>query len=44
MEKGLASIPISVFCVDQLDQKQLRFCFAKTDDTLLQAADIINKI
>lgn len=43
-EKGLASIPISVFCVDQLDQKQLRFCFAKTDDTLLQAADIINKI
>lgn len=43
-EKGLASIPISVFCVDQLDQKQLRFCFAKTDDTLLQAAGIINNI
>ena len=43
-EKGLASIPISVFCVDQLDQKQLRFCFAKTDDTLLQAAEIINNI
>ncbi|WP_297760878.1 methionine aminotransferase [uncultured Muriicola sp.] len=43
-EKGLASIPISVFCVDQLDQKQLRFCFAKKDDTLLQAAEIINNI
>ncbi len=43
-EKGLASIPISVFCVDQLDQKQLRFCFAKTDETLLQAAEIINNI
>ncbi len=43
-EKGLASIPISVFCVDQLDQKHLRFCFAKTDDTLLQAAAIINRI
>jgi len=43
-EKGLASIPISVFCVDQLDQQQLRFCFAKTDDTLLQAAEIINTI
>jgi methionine aminotransferase len=43
-EKGLASIPISVFCVDQLDQKHLRFCFAKTDDTLLEAAAIINRI
>ncbi|NNK11159.1 MAG: methionine aminotransferase [Flavobacteriaceae bacterium] len=43
-EKGIASIPISVFNVDQLDQKQLRFCFAKTDDTLLKAAEIINKI
>lgn len=43
-EKGLASIPISVFCLDQLDLKQLRFCFAKTDDTLLQAAEIINRI
>jgi methionine aminotransferase len=43
-EKGLASIPISVFNVDRLDQRQLRFCFAKTDDTLLQAAEIINSI
>lgn len=43
-EKGLASIPISVFCVDQLDQKLLRFCFAKTDETLLQAAEIINAL
>jgi methionine aminotransferase len=43
-EKGLASIPISVFSVDQLDQQQLRFCFAKTDDTLLKAAEIINSI
>ena len=44
LEKGIASIPISVFNEDQLDQKQLRFCFAKTDDTLLKAAEIINKI
>ncbi|MGB5378195.1 methionine aminotransferase [Muriicola sp.] len=43
-EKRLASIPISVFSVDQLDQQQLRFCFAKTDDTLLKAAEIINSI
>lgn len=43
-EKGIASIPISVFNLDQLDQKQLRFCFAKTDDTLMKAAEIINQI
>jgi methionine aminotransferase len=43
-EKGIASIPISVFNENQLDQKQLRFCFAKTDETLLKAAEIINAI
>jgi methionine aminotransferase len=43
-EKGIASIPISVFNVDNADQKQLRFCFAKTDDTLLRAAEILNRI
>jgi methionine aminotransferase len=43
-EYGLASIPISVFNIDQLDHKQLRFCFAKTDETLLKAADILNAI
>ena len=41
---GLASIPISVFNIDQLDHQQLRFCFAKTDETLLKAADILNAI
>ncbi len=43
-EYGLASIPISVFNIDQLDHQQLRFCFAKTDETLLKAADILNAI
>jgi len=43
-EYGLASIPISVFNIDLLDQKQLRFCFGKTDETLLKAADILNAI
>lgn len=40
----LASIPVSVFNRDQLDQKQLRFCFAKTDDTLIEAAEILKKV
>lgn len=41
---GVASIPLSVFNSNQLDFKALRFCFAKTDETLLKAADILNKI
>lgn len=44
IEKGIASIPLSVFYDNKIDHKVLRFCFAKTDDTLKQAADILNKI
>ena len=44
IEKGLASIPLSVFNDNNLDHKVLRFCFAKTKDTLEKAAEIINKI
>ncbi len=43
-EKGIASIPTSVFNLDQEDFKMLRFCFAKTDETLEQAAEILNTI
>lgn len=43
-EKGIASIPISVFNKNKLDEKTLRFCFAKTDDTLKRGADILNSI
>jgi methionine aminotransferase len=43
-EAGIASIPLSVFNENQLDFKALRFCFAKTDETLLKAAEILNKI
>ncbi|MCM8569486.1 methionine aminotransferase [Gramella jeungdoensis] len=43
-EHGLASIPVSVFNIDQKDHKQLRFCFAKTDETLEQAAEILCKL
>ncbi len=44
IEHGLASIPLSVFNDNNLDNKVLRFCFAKTDETLKQAAEILNKI
>lgn len=43
-EFGLASIPISVFYHDPIDNLVLRFCFAKKEETLEKAAEIINKI
>jgi len=43
-EFKIASIPLSVFNENQVDFKALRFCFAKTEETLLKAADILNKI
>lgn len=44
IEKKIASIPLSVFNYSRLDNKLLRFCFAKKDDTLKRAADILNRI
>jgi len=44
VEYKIASIPLSVFNDNKLDNKVLRFCFAKTKETLKQAADIINAI
>ena len=41
---GIASIPLSVFNENNKDDRVLRFCFAKTDETLVKAADILNKI
>ena len=41
VESGLASIPLSVFNENNLDNKVLRFCFAKTDETLKKAAEIL---
>ena len=40
----VASIPTSVFNLDRRDFKQLRFCFAKTDDTLLRASEILCRL
>lgn len=44
IENGLASIPLSVFNANGLDHKVLRFCFAKTDETLEAAAKILCNI
>jgi methionine aminotransferase len=43
IDHGVASIPISVFNTDQLDHKLLRFCFAKKDETIKRATEILNK-
>jgi methionine aminotransferase len=41
---GIASIPISVFYQNQPEQHYLRFCFAKNDDVLMNAARILCEI
>lgn len=43
-EKKLAPIPVSAFYKDGSDQKLLRFCFAKGDDTLRKAGEILKNI
>ncbi len=43
-EQGVAAIPISVFYEHPPAQKLIRFCFAKEDNTLKKAADILCKI
>lgn len=43
-EFGIASVPVSPFYHNQTDNKMLRFCFAKTTETLEKAADILCKI
>jgi len=44
METGVAAIPPSVFYHDRSDHNVLRFCFAKQDDTLIQAAEKLCRI
>lgn len=40
----VAAIPVSVFYKDRTDNRLLRFCFAKREDTLRQATEILRKI
>ncbi|MBN3581778.1 aminotransferase class I/II-fold pyridoxal phosphate-dependent enzyme [Algoriphagus aestuarii] len=42
-EIGIASIPISVFFKNKDDHKILRFCFAKEDEELIKAIEILQK-
>jgi methionine transaminase len=44
IEYGVASIPVSAFYAKSQDHKVLRFCFAKKEETLIQAADLLCKI
>lgn len=43
-ENGVAAIPISVFYHKPVYDNMLRFCFAKRDETLEKAAEVLNKI
>ncbi len=43
-EIGVAAIPLSVFYEDLTDYHTIRFCFAKTDETLTQAAERLCRI
>ncbi len=43
-EHKLASIPVSVFYEDNVQDHLLRFCFAKGDETLRKAGEIMNQL
>ena len=43
-EYGVATIPVSAFYKDGADNKVLRFCFSKKEDTLKEAANRLMKI
>jgi methionine aminotransferase len=43
-EIGVAAIPLSAFYGNGFDQKVIRFCFAKKDETLLAAIDRLKRL
>jgi len=43
-EKGLALIPVSGFNQNAEQHHHVRICFAKTDETLEAAAEVINQL
>ena len=43
-ELGVAAIPMSAFYGDGFDQRVVRFCFAKKDETLLSALERLQKL
>ncbi len=44
IEYGVATIPVSVFSSFETNDKLVRFCFAKKEETLDAAADVINRV
>lgn len=44
MEYGVAAIPVSVFYHSKRDEKIIRFCFAKKEETLERAAKLLREI
>ncbi|MGZ8210829.1 MAG: methionine aminotransferase [Burkholderiales bacterium] len=43
-ERGVASIPVSVFYREPPAHKVLRFCFAKSEETLARGAEILSRL
>jgi methionine aminotransferase len=43
-QHGVAVIPITPFCNEKFDGKIVRLCFAKTDEVLAKAGEILEKI
>lgn len=43
-EYGIAAIPISPFYLNKMESQRLRFCFAKSEETLTKAAEILCRI
>lgn len=42
-EAGVSAIPVSAFYTDKKNQQLLRFCFAKKDQTLIEAGERLKK-
>jgi methionine aminotransferase len=43
-EYGVAAIPVSVFYQSRKDERLVRLCFAKTEETLVRAGELLKKI
>ncbi len=43
-DAGVAAIPVSVFYSHHIDNSVIRFCFAKEEETLKRAAELICKV
>ncbi len=43
-EKKVAAVPVSVFYHEKTDHKVVRFCFAKENDELAEAAELLSKL